>query len=400
MLGPDAALDASPGLIDDAGAPPPVPPPPIDPPPSGETLIDGGGFLDDAGPSGGFGACAGHGGLAGDFVGMGAMGGCLAPESGAVIAVLTVLAADGSLLVTRSLPGAVVVDVAVSPDGSRIAVVAAGNAFVAGLPTVFVFSSCGDAITSYTVDGQPIAVTFDAAGNVVVQTREPAGLTVLSADADASVTKPLILSTDSREDTGHDVFHTQAGALIACASCHPEGGDDGHVWMLDGNRRRTPSLRGTIPGTAPYHWPGDMQDLTALVNDVYTVRMSGQPLSQPMHDVLRGWVESLPAPPAPSWVDPSSAQRGKALFERSDVGCTTCHSGARFTDNATVDVGTGGAFQVPPLVGVGWRTPLMHDGCARTLADRFDACATAQHGNTASLSQDDVADLVAYLETL
>jgi cytochrome c peroxidase len=63
-------------------------------------------------------------------------------------------------------------------------------------------------------------------------------------------------------------------------------------------------------------------------------------------------------------------------------------------------VGTGGAFQVPPLVGVGWRTPLMHDGCATTLADRFGACSTAQHGHIASLSATDITNLTAYLETL
>jgi acyl-coenzyme A thioesterase PaaI-like protein len=65
-----------------------------------------------------------------------------------------------------------------------------------------------------------------------------------------------------------------------------------------------------------------------------------------------------------------------------------------------MDVGTGGNFQVPPLVGVGWRTPLLHDGCAATLADRFGACATPQHGSIGTLSQQNVSDLVAYLETL
>ena len=63
-------------------------------------------------------------------------------------------------------------------------------------------------------------------------------------------------------------------------------------------------------------------------------------------------------------------------------------------------MGTGGAFQVPPLVGVGWRTPLMHAGCATTLADRFGACATPGHGNTQSLSPQDIENLTAYLETL
>ena len=36
----------------------------------------------------------------------------------------------------------------------------------------------------------------------------------------------------------------------------------------------------------------------------------------------------------------------------------TCHSGALFTNNATVDVGTGRAFQVPSLRGVAWRAPV------------------------------------------
>lgn len=65
-----------------------------------------------------------------------------------------------------------------------------------------------------------------------------------------------------------------------------------------------------------------------------------------------------------------------------------------------VDVGTGGAFQVPPLVGVSWRAPFLHDGCAATLADRFGSCATSAHGKTQALGTGDVADLVAYLESL
>ena len=112
---------------------------------------------------------------------------------------------------------------------------------------------------------QPIAVAFDGNGTLLVQTREPAGLSFVDV-ASHAVTSTLPLSTVSREDTGHDVFHTQAGALIACASCHPEGRDDGHVWLLDGARlypaqpaqrlRKVPVrarviLRPTRPSRAP-----------------------------------------------------------------------------------------------------------------------------------------------------
>jgi len=66
-----------------------------------------------------------------------------------------------------------------------------------------------------------------------------------------------------------------------------------------------------------------------------------------------------------------------------------------------MNVGTGQAFQVPPLVGVGWRTPLLHDGCALTIADRFgSACTTPAHGNISALTAKDLSDLTAYLDTL
>jgi cytochrome c peroxidase len=83
------------------------------------------------------------------------------------------------------------------------------------------------------------------------------------------------------------------------------------------------------------------------------------------------------------------------------VGCMNCHNGAKLTDNFTVDVGTGGKFQVPSLLGVGQRVPLMHDGCAQTLRARFDApCGGTAHGNTSQLREDQLSDLIAYLESI
>jgi cytochrome c peroxidase len=247
-------------------------------------------------------------------------------------------------------------------------------------------------------NAQATAVAFDGSDRLIVQTREPAALWFMGQGE--TTPTAVTLSSTSRADLAHAIFHTLAGAAIACASCHPEGGDDGHVWMLDGELRRTPSLRGTIAGTAPYHWPGDLPDFTSLVNEVYTQRMAGAVLGPWPLDRLQKWVEAIPAPPAPSWLDAAAVQRGQAIFQRSDVGCTSCHSGAKFTNNATMFVGTGASFQVPPLVGVSWRTPLLHDGCAATIADRFGKCATAGHGSIGSLSAEDISDLVAYLESI
>jgi DNA-binding beta-propeller fold protein YncE/cytochrome c553 len=324
-------------------------------------------------------------------------GGC--PSSSIVHSAITVIDSAGSLVFNSTFPGAVPVDIALSGDGAHVATVAPGNTFGPQLPTVFEFGTCDHSteISQALGTSEPVAVAFDRTNRVLVQTREPAELWFLPSTGSSSY---LSLSKVSRKDTGHDIFHVQAGGMIACASCHPEGGDDGHVWNLDGSSRRTPSLRGTIAGTAPYHWPGDMKDLPTLFDDVYTVRMDGAKLANDQVAVLKRWVEAVPAPPAPSWVDSAAATRGKAVFERASVGCASCHSGAKLTNNTTVNVGTGGKFQVPPLVGLGWRAPFLHDGCASTLGDRFGACATAGHGNTASLATGDLFDIVAYLETL
>jgi CxxC motif-containing protein (DUF1111 family) len=71
------------------------------------------------------------------------------------------------------------------------------------------------------------------------------------------------------------------------------------------------------------------------------------------------------------------------------------------TNNQTVDVGTGGPFQVPSLVGVASHAPFLHDGCAKTLEARFVDCGGgARHGNVAGMSDAERADLVRYLEAL
>ncbi|MGH7440544.1 MAG: hypothetical protein ACRENE_33050, partial [Polyangiaceae bacterium] len=338
---------------------------------------------------------------AGDVVTQLAVVGCF--FGGIVRSVFTLLGPDGTVLVSREVGGVLPVDLAVSPDGRTVAVVAPGSAYSPNLATVMQFSVCGTRDVLATTVGdpaagaQPVAVAFDAAGDLLVQTREPAQLWVLDASGKR---RSVTLSTTSRRDTGHDLFHVQAGQMIACASCHAEGREDSHVWHLDGHLRRTPSLSGTIAGTAPYHWPGDFKDMSSLVQNVYTVRMGGAALANDQLGAIEHWVQGIPAPPAPSWVDASSATRGKTLFANAKVACATCHSGPKLTNNQTMDVGTGAAYQVPPLVGVGWRPPLMHDGCATTIADRFGSCSTPGHGDLSSLSTGDIADLSAYLETL
>ena len=114
-------------------------------------------------------------------------------------------------------------------------------------------------------------MAFDGQGRLIAQTREPSALVV------GSVSLPL--PGPSRRDTGHELFHLPTASGLACASCHPEGRDDGHTWSLvPGTLRRTQSLIGGVAGTEPLHWEGDIADFGALAEQVLAVSMRGPKL--------------------------------------------------------------------------------------------------------------------------
>jgi hypothetical protein len=237
-------------------------------------------------------------------------------------------------------------------------------------------------------------VAFDPFGRLALQTRAP-GMFHLGS-------RSVPLPGRPRKHTGHEIFHLATAGGIACASCHPEGRDDGQVWnFADLGPRRTQSLAGGITGTEPFHWAGDMSNFDRLAFDVFLSRMSG-PTIEPVHaGSLEKWVNTIPRMEAPGNDDADAVARGQALFNEPSLGCATCHFGPRLTNNQTMDVNTVGAFQVPSLLGIAWRAPYMHQGCAATLQDRFGPCGGGdRHGQTSQLTVEQRSDLIAYLETL
>lgn len=252
--------------------------------------------------------------------------------------------------------------------------------------------------------GQTTAVAFTPDGTLVTQSREPALLVVLQEPPWGQQTV-VDLGGASVRDTGHDLFHRDSGAGIACASCHGEGGDDGHTWLFSGiGARRTQAVHVGLEGTAPFHWDGEMSDLSVLMEEVFVGRMGGVHQSEARLDALSRWLFALAPPPPSVAADNPAAERGRALFESTEVGCASCHSGDRLTNNESYDVGTGERgelLQVPSLRGVAYRAPFIHDGCAETLRDRFDpSCGGDQHGETSALTDAELDDLIAYLRSL
>jgi hypothetical protein len=295
-----------------------------------------------------------------------------------------------------------------------VAFVAAGSDQV-GVATLANMDA-GDGCTDNFLNGgmivpmgpEPIAVAFgpvtqEGQANLVVQLREPSMLVVLDPST-MQQRAQIALGGPKRFDSGHQLFHRnpEVQTTISCASCHPEGREDGHTWQfVNQGPRRTQSLEGNVMETAPFHWQGDLDDMGELMTDVFEHRMGGLPQSTKRVGALKTWLEGSPRVGHPASVNEAAIARGKALFEDDVVACASCHSGAMLTNNQTVDVGTGRSFQVPSLVGIRNRAPFMHDGCATTLFERFDAsCGGELHGDISGLSEGDVEDLVAYMDSL
>jgi uncharacterized protein (TIGR03382 family) len=221
---------------------------------------------------------------------------------------------------------------------------------------------------------------------------------------------------------------------MACSSCHPDGGHDGMTWDFTQHGeglRNTIDLRGRA-GTAhgPVHWTANFDEIQDFENDIRASQGGSGLLddadwletSDPLGTEKSGRSERLDAlaayvstfdtfPRSPYRNNDGSlteaAVRGQKLFERLD--CLDCHSGDRLTDSAPGirhDVGTATAasggrlgealdgFDTPTLYGLHATAPYLHDGSAETL----DAVLAVEgHGNAQGLSDDDRADLVAFL---
>ncbi|RMF66296.1 MAG: cytochrome C peroxidase, partial [Alphaproteobacteria bacterium] len=108
---------------------------------------------------------------------------------------------------------------------------------------------------------------------------------------------------------------------------------------------------------------------------------------------------------------PEAAKRG--MRKVAEIGCTSCHAGPLFTSNDFVrfDYGkdhglksvTGKdddehVFRVQSWRNVAMTAPYFHDGSAATLEEAVDTMARVQLGM--KLGKQDIADIVAFLETL
>ena len=123
-----------------------------------------------------------------------------------------------------------------------------------------------------------------------------------------------------------------------------------------------------------------------------------------------------------------AAIRGRKLFFDKRSNCSTCHTGANFSDEQYHNLGVGmdtekpdlgrfdqtkedkdrGAFKTPTIRNVALTAPYMHDGSQKTLEEVVEWYAKGGHANThlsdkvkkLDLTDQEKSDLVAYMKAL
>jgi YVTN family beta-propeller protein len=249
---------------------------------------------------------------------------------------------------------------------------------------------------------------LDATAGQVTQSRVvPLGRDVLSPDA-AAGRRLFFSAVDARMNN--------PSTGISCATCHLEAREDGHVWNFSDGPRQTPSLSGRhLDDTAPYHWSGEFPDMLSFMSHTVQERMGGTGVDETMEKQVAAFIRTLPPPDnaAGEHLSADAVARGQAAFAKAE--CGTCHEGPALTNNTFADVGTfvttgtvvddrvklARGLNTPSLLGLGRTGPYLHDGSAATLEARLQRDREKDlHGKTSRLTDAELADLAAWLQTL
>lgn len=210
---------------------------------------------------------------------------------------------------------------------------------------------------------------------------------------------------------GRVLFHAAGDLRLsgdgrACASCHPDGRDDGITWATPEGPRRSIMLAGRVTRTPPYSWNGNEHTIANHLTNTFD-RLSGNGLHGIELDALVTFVSQMPAPPQRPLDEGAKAkvERGRQIFASDETRCATCHVGPDMTDGRNHEVASKHkadretAFNTPSLKFVGGTGPYFHDGRYKTLAELLDR-TDGTMGRTKHLSAADKDALETFLRTL
>jgi mono/diheme cytochrome c family protein len=236
-------------------------------------------------------------------------------------------------------------------------------------------------------------------------------LTLIGRGGDVDHVSTVDARAPTPFEVGRKIFHASGRKEIssdgrACASCHPDGRDDGLTWTSPEGPRQTPMLAGRLEESAPFGWTGGSRTVREHLNHTLA-RLEGLGLSDRATYALLTYVSQMKTPHRTPRSEPAKLARGSALFRSYEAGCSSCHMvGDRpIGDGETHDVGSAARGDVsaslgtPSLQFVGGTGPYFHDGRYATLPELLRA-TDGKMGSTSHLSSADLDALTTYVESL
>jgi cytochrome c peroxidase len=210
---------------------------------------------------------------------------------------------------------------------------------------------------------------------------------------------------------GETLFHDARRShnqWFSCHTCHVDGHTCGLTFdtLNDdsyGTPKLTPSLR-NVTHTGPWTWHGGQKDLGAGIAKSMTTTLFGPPPTRDETTAMLAFLETLVPPPRQASDDPA-VRRGKTLFF-DKLTCSRCHRGDYYTSSGVYDVkleSPGSPYKLwnpPSLLGVYDRGPFLHDGRANSLDDLLLHHHTSEMFGGPKLSDNERADLIAFLRSL
>lgn len=319
--------------------------------------------------------------------------------------------------------------IAISPDGTRLAVTLGGTRDIlllslplpaAAEPGEFIPPELLKDASRYRrvsgLRGRPLGCAFLPDGKrIAVANALTNELQIVDWDA-GDVVRSIPLGgpkEPSAARKGEKIFYDAYRSWhdwFSCATCHAEGHTNGGIYDTFndgryGNPKKTLSLRG-VTKTGPWTWHGYQTDLRQALQGSFTRTMSKPRLSPQEVDAVVAFLETNDFLPPPKDAPADRVERGRALF--ADRGCATCHVEPTYTVDDVMKVGLESpddvykkGFNPPSLRGVTKRGPWLHDGRAKTLSEVFE-----QHHKPSKLSGrpdftgPELVDLLAFLRSL
>jgi len=264
----------------------------------------------------------------------------------------------------------------------------------------------------------PRGLAISPDGSLVAVAMYFSGTVVFVDAATVEITRSVPVASQPPVDEvrrGEVIFHDARYCFqhwLSCSTCHPDGRADGLNWDLMndgiGNPKNTRSMV-LSHRTPPMMSGGVRADMPAAAAAGFTFLLFQEPKAEELQAV-QAYLKSLEPDSSPRLIDGSlseKAHRGKSLYDSPRVGCSRCHPASLYTDLRMHDVGTqdpadeSGRFDTPTLVEL-WRTaPYLHHGRAATLRQVLTTMnPNGKHGNTSHLSNEELNVLIEYLKSL